>query len=144
MFDILLQVNHSENNRVDKDITAIQTLTGTLREETSILTPKFLCETTLFPSNANYMTIESFGRKYFITDIKSVRTGLYEISGRVDVLATYADQIRECKGIIKRSENDWNTYLDDGSFKTYQIPMTLVKHFPTGFSGTPTYVLTTI
>lgn len=146
-FEIKLYENHSEENRLDKDITMISTLTGTLRGETSILRPKILVEiddSISMPTNANYMVIEKFGRMYFITDITNVRTGIYQISGRVDVLSTYADQIRECKGIIKRSENDWNTYLNDGVFKTYQIPQTVCKYFTTGFATTPQYVLTTI
>ena len=36
--------------------------------------------------------------------------------------------------IVKRQENRWNLYLDDGSFKVYQNPMVLTKAFPQGFT----------
>lgn len=142
-FHIILQTNASEENRVDKDVTDIIDLEGTLRDQSSILNPKILVELDTMPAACNYMTIAEFGRKYFVTDIVSVRNGVYQIVGRVDVLSSYATQIRACKGIVKRSENDWNTYLNDGSFKTYQVPLTVCKAFSTGFSRTPQYVLTT-
>ena len=38
-FNIILQRNNSENNKVGKSITDIATVTGTLKEETSIIDP---------------------------------------------------------------------------------------------------------
>ena len=50
------------------------------------------------------------------------------------MLSTYADSIIELSGIIKRQENNWNLYLNDGSFKIYQNPIVQVKSFPNGFT----------
>ena len=143
-FDIKLYTNNSEENRVDKELTDITTLTGTLRAQSSIIDPVIIAELETVPKQANYMYIAEFGRYYFIKNIVCVRTGVYEITAHVDVLTSFADQLRECRGIIRRSENDWNTYLNDGVFKTYQIPQTVCKYFTTGFATTPQYVLTTI
>lgn len=133
--NISLQINTSDKIRLDKTITDITTLSGTLKSSTSIIDPVILIEGDLSSFvNCNYMTIPIFGRSYFINDIKSVRSNLFEISGHVDVLSSFASGIRVNNAIIRRQENDWNLYLNDGSFRTYQNPMVLTKEFPSGFS----------
>ena len=131
-FSITLYTNNSDRNVVSKSLTELRTITGTLREETSILNPVIRFQGTI-PVHANYMYIPEFDRYYFINDIKSIRNNLYEISAHVDVLMTYQDQIRNCTGIVARQQNNWNLYIDDGVFKTYQNRIILVKEFPTGF-----------
>ena len=135
MFNITLQVNNSEKNRLNKSITDIVTLTGTLRAETSIIDPVIVVEGDLSSFvNCNYMTINAFNRKYFVNNIKSIRNNLFEITAHVDVLTTYAPQIRENSAIIARQEKKWNLYLNDGVFKTYQNPYIVTKAFPSGFT----------
>lgn len=135
MFNITLQINNSEKNRLDKSITDLVTLTGTLRAETSIIDPVIVVEGDLSSFvNCNYMTIDSFHRKYFVNNIRSIRNGLFEITAHVDVLTTYAPQIRENSAIIARQEKKWNLYLNDGVFKTYQNPHIVTKAFPSGFT----------
>ena len=106
-----------------------------LKEETSIIDPviKIECDLSNYV-NCNYLTIPEFGRKYFVNNIRSVRNGLVEFSCHVDVLSSFADSIRTNKAIIKRQENKWNLYLNDGTFKVYQNPMVLTKAFPSGFT----------
>ncbi len=134
-FEILLQVNKSDNRQLDKDIDTILSLSGTLKAETSIIDPVILIECSMSDvRNCNYMTITSFGRKYFITNIRCVGTYLVEFSCHVDVLSTYATQIRANTAIIRKQENAWNLYLNDGSFKIYQNPNVLTKAFPSGFT----------
>lgn len=138
---INLQSNASEKNKVDKDITNILTLSGTLRQETSVLDPVILIEgseETIL--TANYLTIPDFGRSYFITGFRSIRKGLIEISCHVDVLYSYKDTLRQQKAIIKRNTSNWNLYLNDGSLTTYQDPYVLTEPFPAGFTG-QTFVL---
>ena len=132
---ILLQYNQTEKNSLDKNTTDIITLTGTLKAETSIIDPVIIIEYDLaLLENCNYMTIHEFGRTYFIRNIRSVRNGLVEISGHVDVLTSFRQQIRENTGIIRKQEKEWNLYLNDGTFKIYQNPQVLTKAFPSGFS----------
>ena len=134
-FSIDLQTNASEKNKLDKDLTTIATITGTLKAETSIIDPIILIEGDL--SNyigCNYMTISSFGRSYFVNNIRSIRTNLFEISAHVDVLSSFAKGIRSNSAIVRRQENKWNLYLNDGTFKVYQNPNVLTKAFPSGFT----------
>lgn len=137
-FNIVLQNNTSPNNKIGKILTNVTTLSGTLKKETSIIDPIIIVEDSNLSnlvSNINYMTIESFGRKYFVNNIKSIRNNLWEISAHVDVLESFKNEILNNTGIVSRQENKWNLYLDDGAFKCYQNPDIVTKSFPNGFSG---------
>ena len=132
---IIIQRNNSEKNRVNKDITDVLTLYGTLKTDTSIIDPVIMFECDLLDVvDCNYITIEAFNRSYFITNIRSLRMGLVEISAHVDVLSSYSSQLKELKAITRRQENRWNLYLNDGVFKVYQNPIVLTRAFPSGFS----------
>ncbi len=145
-FTVTFSTNNSPNNKVYKDLTAVISLQGTLKNSTSIISPTILIDvpvsTTLSTlSTANYAYIESFnGRKYFITDIKAVKNNLIEVDMKCDVLSTYADEIIQQQAIIKRQENKYNLYLNDGSLQVYQNSTILTQPFPTGFT-TNEYVL---
>lgn len=137
-FTIKLQNNHSSKNRIGKDINDIRTLTGTLRDGCSIINPKILIrmEDVSDLKNCNYMTITEFGRKYFVTDIVSVTHNTIEVSGHVDVLETYKDEIDKNTAIIARqsSTSFGNTYLDDSLLATYQDSYVVSYDFPQKFS----------
>lgn len=135
-FDIVLQRNNSERNRVTKDISEILTVSGELKTETSIIDPVIMIECDLSAVvGCNYMSISSFGRSYFVNNIRSIRSGLIEFSCHVDVLSSFATEIRSNTAIVRRQENNWNLYLNDGSFKVYQNPNVLTKAFPSGFTA---------
>lgn len=135
MFQIALQINNSERNKIDKETVSLATVTGELKTETSIIDPVIMIEGDLSTFNlCNYLTIPSFGRSYFVNNIRSIRNNLIEISAHVDVLSSFADEIRSNSAIVKRQENNWNLYLNDGSFKVYQNPNVLTKAFPSGFT----------
>ena len=134
-FDITLQLNNSEKNKVTKSLTDIMTVSGELKIGTSIIDPIIMVNCKLSDiAKCNYMTIGSFGRSYFVNNIRSIRSGLLEFSCHVDVLSSFADAIRENTAIIQKQEKEWNLYLNDGSFKIYQNPMVLTKAFPSGFT----------
>ena len=131
---IELYTNNSEVEKLVKDLTTLQTLEGTLRESTSILNPTIKIEGLTNIEKINYMYIPEFGRYYFVNDIRSIRNNLFEVSAHVDVLMTYAEEIKQQIAVIRRQENVWNTYLDDGTFKAYQNPVIVTKLFPNGFN----------
>lgn len=134
-FSIRLERNNSERERLSKDVQTIMTVSGVLKTETSIIDPVIMIECDLNAVvNCNYMTIPAFGRSYFVNNIRSIRNGLVEFSCHCDVLSSFASQIRNNTAIIKRQENDWNLYLNDGTFKVYQNPNVLTREFPSGFT----------
>lgn len=134
-FSITLQRNNSEPIRMDKSITDITTVTGTLKDTTSVIDPVIRIQCALADvAQCNYLTIPTFGRSYFVRDIRSLTADIVEFSCHVDVLSTYKSGIRGNTGITRRQENQWNLYLNDGSLKVYQNPYVITKEFPSGFS----------
>lgn len=138
-FTIILQRNSSETNKVDKSLTDLLTLSGTLRAECSIIDPSFQVEADLANlTGCNYCTVSVFGRSYFVRNIVSVRAGLVELVCHVDVLSSFKSELRANLGVIRRAESSslYNLYLNDGSLVAYQDPFILTEPFPNGFDGT--------
>ena len=117
-----LYLNLSENNKLGKTLQTVATYTGELRDACSIQNPVILIEADEL-SHMNYLYIEEFDRYYFVNDITAVRKGLWQISCHVDVLESFADDIKEQTAIISRQENLYNLYQTDDMFKTYSRPV---------------------
>lgn len=142
-FTISLFKTASENNRVVKDLTDEKQLSGELRNQTSVLNPKIRIESADNIAGYNYCYIPEFGRYYYIVDITSVRTRVWEVSMRCDVLMSYSVQIKALKPIIDRDETGQSAGLVDS-----EIPISINKkvkklYFPNGFTKDIQYVLTT-
>ena len=135
------------NTVLDKTLTAEKTISSVdIVEPCNVLAPSFiLC----YDSNAlNYNYCSAFGRYYFITSFKVLTGGRCVISCAVDVLKTYAKQIKACKGVCIRSESIGKTFIVDNKYpiddtKKY---VELVNYPDTPFTRTPTnpFILTTI
>lgn len=140
-FNISVYVNKSEKNMVTKELTGAINLPGMLREGTSIVNPTIRVQGDISTyAGYNYMWIPAFKRYYFITDMVSQANQLIDITAHVDVLMSFKDTFLKNKAIIKRQENDWNLYLNDGTFMVYQDPGKATKLFPSGFN-TYRYIL---
>lgn len=131
---ITLYTTSSERNAVNKSLSEITTLTGTLRDSSSIINPLITISGDVSISHANYAYIPDFGRYYFIDGIESIRNGLWRFSMHVDVLYTYREQIKSNHAIIERNEIDYDLKLNDGLFKVQQNPRIAQFSFPSGFS----------
>lgn len=133
--NIVLYANSSEINAVDKNLTELTTLTGTLREQSSIIDPIItISDIDNYISQMNYAYIPQFNRYYFITNVESVRNNLWKVSFHVDVLYTYREAIRANSAIIERNENEYDLKLNDGLFQTQQNPRIEQFNFPSGFN----------
>lgn len=144
-FQITFGQNNSEAIKLDKDISNQFTITGNLRESSSIIRPVIIVREDLSTfRNSNYMTIPVFGRSYYIENMESLAGGLVQITGRVDVLYSFKDAIRGNTGITRRQENEWNLYLNDGSLSVYQNEQVVTKRIGTGNYpfGNYNYVMT--
>jgi hypothetical protein len=127
--------NQSDERKVEKELIDKTELTGTFRNESSIYNPVVRVQWTQSANKINYMYIPAYDRYYYITDIVRVRDEIVDIKGRTDVLMSFKDEILNMTGIVKRSANKWNLYLDDGSLKVYNNPMISTKEFPSGFTA---------
>lgn len=127
--------NNSDKNVVSKSLTAKGTVTGTLREDCSIIDPVIKIEG-ISGSDLpylNYLEVVEFGRYYYITDI--VLTGkLFECHCHIDVLETYKDQIKVLPAVIARQESQNNVMLTDGLIKTYANPEIEIRRSSSGFT----------
>lgn len=127
---------NSPNNAINKDLIAVSSYEGTLREECSVLDPVFEIETSDDQSNTNYVYIPDLHRYYYVTNITSVTTNLWRFHCHVDVLMTYKPRLLEHEAIIGKQEQLYNLYLNDGeTFKVQQNSKIVQKEFPQGFSG---------
>lgn len=135
--------NTSENYRINKTLIGKYTESCTLKDGCSVENPVVLIANANNMTDCNYMYIPDFNRYYFITDIVSVRDGLWEISAHVDVLMTYANEIKACSATFKRQENLFNLYLDDPEFHTYNNAQIVTKVFSggSGLNKSMKYVL---
>lgn len=139
-FSITLYQNLSPDKKIGKKLREITTLTGTVRDETSIINPVILVEDNTSLSACNYMFIPEFGRYYFITDVKKPRAGVAELWAHSDGLNSFSGEILANTAVIESQENKWNLYIDDGRFRVYNNPIVITKAFPSGFSN-PSYIL---
>ena len=65
-----------------------------------------------------------------------------DIYGKVDVLESFKTDILNSKVILKRQRDNWNLYLDDGSFLTYCNDYMYTINFSSGIDN-DTFVLVT-
>lgn len=141
---IILYTTASEENRINKVLTTVTTLTGTLREDTNVENPYITIDMTNTQTDilkCNYAYITEFGRYYFIIDKKIINNNFIELQLRVDVLKTYATEILNNEVLIERSEFYNEPYIVDNQRMAYNFPMVLTKKFSTGFDS-PHYYLT--
>lgn len=142
---ILLTLGYITNdeNYVTKNFVAVGTETSAImKEDTSIIDPVFIM--TGNPATfamCNYVQAKNLGsRQYFIRDIKTLGNGMIELYCHCDVLSSFETALKTLDAVIERQENDYNLYLDDGSFKVYAKPKVITKNFSGGFSS-PCFVL---
>ena len=141
-FTVNLGKMTSPVNSMQKGFTSKISLSGTLRNESEIIDPTIIINT----SSAdiflcNYMQIPTFGRSYFITSIKSVRNGIFEVTGHCDVLSSFDSEIIKNKAIILRQEHKFNLLLNDDVFKCKQNARVQYKAFPSQL-GAYNFILT--
>lgn len=140
-----LQLNSSDNRTINKTISTIASLSGTMRQETSIINPVFTLEADLTTlAGCNYFTVDELGRSYYIKDIISLRNGLVQITGHIDVLYTYRNAILSQQAVIGRSENKYNLYMDDASWYINCKKRRKVINFPSAFVTNDNIIMTVI
>lgn len=138
-----LYKNTSPVEKIGKTLTDEKTISDVLlKQNTSILRPLLIINSTNDIFEYDYMYISTFGRYYFIDDIRSAHNNIWEISAHVDVLDTYATAILANTAVLKRQEKRYNLYLDDPEFKTLNTVRVQTKKFPnSGFKKALKYML---
>lgn len=142
--EIKLYKTSSPRKKLVKDLMDGITLVGTLRAQSSVMAPTFTVQDTAVVGY-NYCYIPDFGRWYYINGIDALRANLFELSLGIDVLMTYAAEIRNNTAIIDRTESGTtaNVYIDNGTFVNTSKLETATYNFSGGFNDTPEYILIT-
>ena len=138
-------INTSEKEKFDKSLTNEKSLTGFLKQSTSVINPVITIEIEN-PSQFNYCHISQFHRYYFINDMVNIRNNIWEIHMHVDVLSSFKTQIRANKAIINKNQylTNANQYFNDGDTFVHDSKETNeIATFQNGFDETPHYILIT-
>ena len=122
--------------------------TSWLKDMFRVLSPELTLASTDNLADYNYMKVGApVNRVYFIYP-EILRTGLWRLNAREDVLTQFATQIKAQSGILARSSTPgkYNTYLSDSFFEqlAYRRVQTLLfSETPFSTSGNGYYLTTT-
>lgn len=144
-FPIVFMYNNEPMNKISKNPKEKFSLTGTLRDECSIVDPEILVEwsdQSIDLTSANYAYIGIWHRFYYINDITAFRSftdenhvkhDLWRIKMHCDVLYTFSEGILNSPCVVGKSSSSFNMYLNDSHYKCKQNDLISVQEFPSGF-----------
>lgn len=114
-----------------------------MKEDTDVFMPTLTIQTNEKLWDYNYIDGSNFtGRQYFITDIRSIGNGRFEVDAKTDVLSTWANEIKSNSAVLRRQEGVYNLYLDDPEFHVLNYQNIQTLKFPANsFSKDLSYVL---
>lgn len=92
---------------------------------------------------ANYILNLNTSRYYIIDEIVIDPTGLYSYTVHLDVLMTYASQLKALNCTLDRSETIFNGYLPDSEFKSLGYRAIACVAFPTALNQDSFILMTT-
>lgn len=141
--EISLGTNNSEKNKIGKSVVWGMTVSGTLKDETSVTDPAVIMEVKN-PTLYNYAYIPEFNRYYFISDMVSVKNRLWRITMHVDVLESFKNQINDLNVILSDSQiTGANEYLSGNVWKTKVKEKTDIISFSSGLNNSGEFILIT-
>lgn len=142
--EIILYKNKSEPNRLEKLLTNSMQYSGVLRENSSTINPMIRIALPADELAAyDFLYIPAWNRYYFITDYDSIRTGITDIMCRVDVLMSFADDIKALNVIVDKQTVNGSMYINDGSWTSEERSFYTIKSFTNGFNDNGEYILIT-
>lgn len=105
----------ADKRALNKSASEIDTVTCKLKQGTSIIDPIVIIGKISAKNirRFNYAYISDFGRFYFVNDIVEAPANQLEVSMHVDVLRTYASDIRGISTLILRQEHVFSPYFVD-------------------------------
>ena len=137
---IYLYNNESASNVINKQLTLISTLTGTLRGEADVVNPIIRVYATSVPA-FNYAYIPDFGRYYYLRDMQIVRNDIIDLSLKSDPLKSF--NLNSITGIISEAQNIGNNYLEHRHFVRSVKSKTDILPFSAGLLDSGEYILIT-
>lgn len=103
------------------------------REDTSLLNPTFtFMSRTRIQNDINYLYVQEMKRWYYVDDITYTQH-MIELHCSVDVLTSFAKEIKEQYAIVIRQEQNYNLYINDDKMRTEAQARILTYPFTGGF-----------
>lgn len=154
--NITLYKYYGERNRIDKstELSRVLSVTGQFKADTSIFNPVFLLSLPLegasyltddngdliadvivsggedSPLDFNYFYVQEFKRFYFVTNIVISSGNLVILTGEVDPLYSFKDEILLNQGMIERNEFTLNAFQED-SLLPLRMSKSVTEYVPT-------------
>ena len=131
---IFLYRNTSTPITVNKTLSDVATIDGTLRQPTNLINPVIQFEGSLANfQRANYAKIPDFNnRYYYIRNMTSVNNNMCEILLHCDVLMTYKTEFKQWTVFVARQESNYNLLLNDPLIQCNSNPIITRQNFPYG------------
>lgn len=101
--DIVLYSYSGLPNKIHKSLSDGTTLTGAMRNPSSVVNPVITVNVISDIVEYNYAYISEFGRYYFVSDIVFVRKDICVLHLKCDVLMSFANQLDHSTVIIDKS-----------------------------------------
>ena len=139
---INLMNNTSPNNKINKNVSAITTLEGSLKEPTTIMNPVITIEYSN-PVGFNYAYFPQFSRYYFVKNVEILRANIMRLELEVDPLETYKDSILNLPVIIDKNTFLYDNYLIDENRQINVKTKTDIINFPNGLLESGEFILIT-
>lgn len=124
----------ADDRRVlSKTLSGAVTKTCVIKDDNiSILSPRVQIAQFSAFKGYNYAYIADYGRYYYIDDIAVDLGGLLTLSLSVDVLQTYAADIRATKALIYRQSQHTNPLIADSLIQSQINEVTVTRAFSGG------------
>ena len=141
--NLTLYKNSSDNRCINKKIKQVLSLSGNLKNESSIMNPTVIIETNII--DFNYLYIKEFNRYYYVNNITILRNNLIQVDTSVDVLMSNKDVIKYLPCLVERvNDSEKIDEFIDTATDVERGETTEIKTFPQGFNDSPTFILCTL
>lgn len=131
----------SDNRCIDKSKTAIGSpISCSFKDDTTMENPAVIISPDAYSAACNYVYLDDTSRFYYVTDVTfSQQRCILQL--KVDVLMSFAAEIKLSKCIAARSSSSFNMYVNDERYNALEYSNVFTKPFPNSFSKSLEYVL---
>ena len=131
----------SDNRCIDKSKTAIGSpISCSFKDNTTMENPAVIISPDAYSAACNYVYLDDTSRFYYVTDVTfSQQRCILQL--KVDVLMSFAAEIKLSKCIAARSSSSFNMYVNDEKYNALEYSNVFTKPFPNSFSKSLEYVL---
>lgn len=126
--EIIFYVNNSDASVINKNYTETKRYANVqIKKGCSILNPVLILTSSPEVISSNYFYIPLWKRYYFINSYSVATGNRVTISGEVDVLESFKNDILNSECLLQRSESNYNLYLADTQMLTFPDTETVTK-----------------